>query len=227
VPHGGWLPWLRDNCSMSERTAQLYMRVAKNRAEIEGQMRNGIADLSLNEAAALLMMTSDIRKLIAFVKDCEHLHGEELVERCIAEGVGLIRDDSYDPFLGRSEAEKLEWHLFTLLLSYDSAAGRGGMEPQCAWMHVDYVLQKGFQNVAEWLGEEGEKWRRKCGIRPPSQEFKADWAAFLAKNRERALADVVSEFDALGERFDQEKAEGRLPAPPSKRKRRGLRRAAP
>jgi hypothetical protein len=36
VPHGRWLPWLRDHCTISERTAQLYMRVAKNRADIEG-----------------------------------------------------------------------------------------------------------------------------------------------------------------------------------------------
>src|ERR1700678_1472142 len=35
VPHGQWLPWLEKHCEMSSRTAQLYMRVAKNRAEIE------------------------------------------------------------------------------------------------------------------------------------------------------------------------------------------------
>ena len=35
VQHGQWLPWLRDNCEMSERTAQLYMRLAKNREPIE------------------------------------------------------------------------------------------------------------------------------------------------------------------------------------------------
>jgi hypothetical protein len=31
--HGQWLPWLQDNCNLSERTAQLYMRLAKNRAD--------------------------------------------------------------------------------------------------------------------------------------------------------------------------------------------------
>jgi len=29
VPHGDWLSWLTDNCAVSERTAQLYMRVAR------------------------------------------------------------------------------------------------------------------------------------------------------------------------------------------------------
>ena len=28
VPHGQWLSWLREHCAISERTAQLYMRVA-------------------------------------------------------------------------------------------------------------------------------------------------------------------------------------------------------
>jgi hypothetical protein len=48
--HGAWLPWLKQNCEMSERTAQLYMRMARNRVAIEGQIRNGVADLSLRGA---------------------------------------------------------------------------------------------------------------------------------------------------------------------------------
>ena len=40
VPHGQWLPWLAENCELSERTAQLYMRTAKNREAIELQIRN-------------------------------------------------------------------------------------------------------------------------------------------------------------------------------------------
>jgi hypothetical protein len=35
VKHGEWLPWLADHCKLSKRTAQLYMRVAANRTEIE------------------------------------------------------------------------------------------------------------------------------------------------------------------------------------------------
>ena len=56
LKHGQWLPWLRDHCIMSERTAQLYMRCAKSRETIEKQIRNGVADLSLNEAAAMLAL---------------------------------------------------------------------------------------------------------------------------------------------------------------------------
>jgi len=29
LKHGEWLPWLRDKCEIRERTAHLYMRLAK------------------------------------------------------------------------------------------------------------------------------------------------------------------------------------------------------
>jgi hypothetical protein len=136
LKHGQWLPWLRDHCAMSERTAQLYMRCAKNRAAIEEQVKSAtVADLTLNEAAAVLVLISDMRKVINFAREMEHLSGEELIEHCIAEGVGVVVDASYDMFAGRSDAEKLEWHWFVAFLSYDGDAGRGGGEPQCVGLH--------------------------------------------------------------------------------------------
>jgi hypothetical protein len=42
VPRGEWLRWLADHCGVAERTAQAYMRVAKNRPAIEAQIRNGL-----------------------------------------------------------------------------------------------------------------------------------------------------------------------------------------
>lgn len=51
--HGEWLPWLRDHCALSDRTARLYMSLAKNRELIEGQIGN-VADLSVRGAAALI-----------------------------------------------------------------------------------------------------------------------------------------------------------------------------
>jgi hypothetical protein len=52
LKHGQWLPWLGEHCAMSDRTARLYMRLARNRAAIE---RNGsVADLSLRGAVELL-----------------------------------------------------------------------------------------------------------------------------------------------------------------------------
>jgi hypothetical protein len=43
VPHGKWLPWLRDNITFGERSAQGYMRIAQR---VPRQIRNGVADFS-------------------------------------------------------------------------------------------------------------------------------------------------------------------------------------
>jgi hypothetical protein len=51
--HGAWLPWLKQNCKMSERTAQLYMRMARNREAIEAKSAT-VADLSLRGAMAVI-----------------------------------------------------------------------------------------------------------------------------------------------------------------------------
>jgi hypothetical protein len=58
LPHGAWLPWLRERCEIKERTAQLYMQLARHRDELEQLLADKsatIADLKLNEAVALLV----------------------------------------------------------------------------------------------------------------------------------------------------------------------------
>jgi hypothetical protein len=197
------------------------MRVAKNRAEIEAQIRDDVADLSLNEVAALLMLSSDVRKLLNFAKQAEGLSGEALVEFCIANNVGVIKDSGYDPFAGRSEAEKLEWLVFTLFLSYDRAAHRAGFDPEDAWSHVEYLLQRPFQNVDEWIGPAGDDWRRRCMSNyQPTEGMKTAWAAFRDAHRHAALADVEAELKALRTRFEEDKAAGVIK--PIKRRRVGV-----
>lgn len=44
LPHGQWLPWLRQNVCFGERSAQGYMRVAQR---LPRQIRNGVADMSV------------------------------------------------------------------------------------------------------------------------------------------------------------------------------------
>lgn len=48
--HGQWLPWLRDHCALSERTAQAYMRLARKHGELEKGKAQRVADLPVREA---------------------------------------------------------------------------------------------------------------------------------------------------------------------------------
>lgn len=53
VKHGEWLPWLQDHCRITERTAQRYMRLSRNRGTIEAKY-DIMSDLTINSALALL-----------------------------------------------------------------------------------------------------------------------------------------------------------------------------
>lgn len=53
LKHGQWLPWLREVCqSLPERTASLYMRLARNLPELEKSAT--VADLTVRGALAAL-----------------------------------------------------------------------------------------------------------------------------------------------------------------------------
>src|ERR1700752_1534300 len=52
LKHGQWLRWLAEHCEVSERAAQLYMRLARARSEIEANTQC-VADLSLRGAMAV------------------------------------------------------------------------------------------------------------------------------------------------------------------------------
>jgi hypothetical protein len=54
IPHGQWLSWLQ-SCGVSERSAQRYIRLARNRARIEAEP-DTVSDLSINAALALLVV---------------------------------------------------------------------------------------------------------------------------------------------------------------------------
>jgi hypothetical protein len=60
--HGQWLPWLKDNCDVSERHANNYMKLAANKPKLDEKLRTKsatIADLTLTQALRLIEDKSD------------------------------------------------------------------------------------------------------------------------------------------------------------------------
>ena len=51
LPHGEFIAWAEQHCTFGLRTAQLYMRLAR---ELPAKMRNGVSLLSLREAITLV-----------------------------------------------------------------------------------------------------------------------------------------------------------------------------
>jgi hypothetical protein len=57
VRHGEWLPWLQEHCRVAERTAQAYMRVAREWEQLAKSAT--VADLTFREASRLLTHSPD------------------------------------------------------------------------------------------------------------------------------------------------------------------------
>jgi len=58
VAHGQWLPWLRRDCDLSERTANAYMQLVRHRQVLEANPQRA-ANLSLRAALRLVPKSGD------------------------------------------------------------------------------------------------------------------------------------------------------------------------
>jgi hypothetical protein len=54
IMHGGWLKWVKDNCDVSERMAEHYVKIAKNWTRLEKAHSKSISDLTISKAIKLL-----------------------------------------------------------------------------------------------------------------------------------------------------------------------------
>jgi len=50
VAHGEWQNWLEDNCTVSERTAQVYMKLSRDFPKLDESKAQHVADLPLRDA---------------------------------------------------------------------------------------------------------------------------------------------------------------------------------
>jgi hypothetical protein len=96
VKHGQWANWLRDNFSLSERSAQRYMQLFKS-----GLKAPQVADLGIRRAAEAIAEKHD-------KSEREH-YGFMLYDRDSNRG-----KDSPNAFLIESERNPGFWHLFMI-----------------------------------------------------------------------------------------------------------------
>jgi hypothetical protein len=82
LKHGQWLPWLSKHCQIPERTAQLYMRLARHASEI----RN-VADLTVRKAIEALAPPQTEEEALAAATLAE---GEAILERIAVAEANLM-----------------------------------------------------------------------------------------------------------------------------------------
>jgi Protein of unknown function (DUF3102) len=82
-----------------------------------------------------------------------------------------------DPFGETPEEELQEWRLFALFLMEG-----GGWRNRNAYHHCEWLKRNGWTSPNEWMGEEGDRFRKRVGYRRPMpMKTKAAWFAFLAE----------------------------------------------
>jgi hypothetical protein len=201
LKHGQWLPWL-ERCQISRRTAQLYMQLHRRRKTIEKELRNSQSgpDLTLNEAAAMCVLAGRIDRLMDFARKAPDLQGDALVDLCVKEGFGVIVDEDYELFLGRSDEEKRDWLLFGLWIGGGTAS---------AFDHVEWIMQRPFHSIDEWMGSEGDKYRgataelngkRVHRMSPVSEKVKEEWRRYrdkMVKGGIKTAADADTEIKRI------------------------------
>ncbi|MBR2934887.1 MAG: DUF3102 domain-containing protein [Oscillospiraceae bacterium] len=79
LPHGSWLPWLAEKVEFSERTAQTFMRLAR-----EWSNPQALADLGASKALTLLALPADEREQFIQEQNVVDMTSREL-ERAIRE----------------------------------------------------------------------------------------------------------------------------------------------
>ena len=134
------------------------------------------------------IMASNVDDLDKIFKRIERGASIEDIQGFLSEpGFALftINDSTYNPFAHCDEDGKRSWLLFTLFLNQ-----KCGFEPEGAWGHVEWLLQKQFKTPADWLGEEGKQWQQRWGMPAQSPKLIKRWEAFFAGHDGKSLVEI-------------------------------------
>lgn len=115
---------------------------------------------------------------------------ERLSVRRLREWIRAVKGTGrFNPFTGRTDAEIRDWHAFVLFL-IDTC----GFHVEDAANHLFWLLNR-FSTVAEWLGEEGIKFRALYGWKNPPATTLDSWQRFRALNATRRTAEIVGDLE--------------------------------
>jgi hypothetical protein len=96
-----------------------------------------------------------------------------------------------DPFAETPSEQMREWLLYSLFSLRDWPAGWPLEE---LGHQMEWLKRNGWNLPSEWLGEEGDAYRKRLGMRPPPKKVKRAWEKFLADAGEKSFADVEAEW---------------------------------
>jgi DUF3102 family protein len=139
-PHGRWLRWLEDNFEGSVRTAQVYMRLARDRFLLPPANAQGSALLSIDGALRALVEAKDTTPIVDLTARAQMqgraLPPDEEVEVRISDATFVLRavaellNGALDPDLALRPEEASE----VLRRAKDGDRLAGGLRSGVAWL---------------------------------------------------------------------------------------------
>jgi hypothetical protein len=144
--HGEWGRWLKDNFEGSERTAQAYMKVFRERGQLEEANPQRVADLSYREALKELSDPTESKKEVA--DDLEEM--ANLIHSLMDTLGPLVRDGEREAYESRlaSPGPKEKTLLQGLEVSYmKQLAGQVGVDGFLLECADDGALQMTYRSA--------------------------------------------------------------------------------
>lgn len=177
LPHGEWLPWLTERVEFSERTAQNFMRLAR-----EWSNPQTLADLGASKALALLALPPEERE--QFLAESHVVDGEEkaVIDMSARELDKALRERDE----ARLAAEKAQAE------AADAEASRAKMEADMA------ALKRLHESAQAEAAQAGEQARKAMEELQALREKPVD-VAVMAVDQEaldRARAEAVVQVQA-------------------------------
>ena len=143
-------------------------------------------------AAIMASNVDDLRRILERIEQGADI--EDLEGFLSEQGFQTFVMEAYDPYADFDDDGKKEWLSFLLFMV------RQGFEGGWVENHVWWLLRHDFRTPAEWLFEEGEKYRRRFGMREPTKKFLKDWGVFSAKHSDKSLADIEALLEKEAQR---------------------------
>ncbi len=141
VKHGEWLPWLKEHCEISERTAQLYMKIVRL-----GFKSETVADLGIKAAA----------KAIAVIHDPDYNPFAHCTEDQAHEW--KLFACYFAQYFGSEDAadRHTEWILQRQFKSPSDWLGEEGktFRSQCGMREIHDAFRDGWKKFLEQFGDE-------------------------------------------------------------------------
>ena len=181
LPHGDWLPWLERHCNVSKRTAQAYMRLAREVPKLDDENAQRVAHLSFREAVHQISTSTS--------------------------GLSEIRDDIFEEAVAAAETEETFRPIRTEAKRIEMARMVGDSLDHAKTSIPDGPLFN-ERAVEIWTKRDTHRWCVAVFPNDAGMKLRESVAA-LGKDEaaEEAIASLLAEAEELEERAAQLRAQ--------------------